>query len=309
MPKVVSIRFHNAGKVYHFDPGDLRLHLGDAVMVETAEGIDMGYVAEEAVDIPEDQIVQPLLPVIRMVTDEDQRKYEAKKGREQEAYELCLQKIEVRGLKMNLVNAEYSPDGKKVVFFFTADGRVDFRELVKDLAAVFRIRIELRQIGARDQARMVGGLGMCGRELCCCSFLDGFIPVSIKMAKEQGLSMNPSKISGACGRLMCCLKYEQDAYEDAHARLPRQGDVVMTPKGQGMVMSTDLLRERVAVRMEQEDSSDNEHFEAEEVQVLFRKGKRFCPREEAENREHHVNVDDEAEEPEDFVPESFEEDE
>jgi cell fate regulator YaaT (PSP1 superfamily) len=309
MPKVVSIRFHSAGKVYHFDPGDLRLHLGDAVMVETAEGIDMGYVAEEAVDIPEDQIVQPLLPVIRMVTDEDQRRYEAKKGREQEAYELCLQKIESRGLKMNLVNAEYSPDGKKVVFFFTADGRVDFRELVKDLAAVFRIRIELRQIGARDQARMVGGLGMCGRELCCCSFLDGFIPVSIKMAKEQGLSMNPSKISGACGRLMCCLKYEQAAYEDAHARLPRQGDVVMTPKGQGMVMSTDLLRERVSVRMEQEDSSDNEHFEAEEVQVLFRKGKRFCPREEAENREHHVNTDVEEAESEDLIPEAYEEDE
>ena len=308
MPKVVSIRFHSAGKVYHFDPGDLRLHLGDAVMVETAEGIDMGYIAEEAVDIPEDQIVQPLLPVLRLVTDEDRSKYEAKKEREQEAYELCLQKIEARGLKMNLVNAEYSPDGKKVVFFFTADGRVDFRELVKDLAAVFRIRIELRQIGARDQARMVGGLGMCGRELCCCSFLDGFVPVSIKMAKEQGLSMNPSKISGACGRLMCCLKYEQDAYEDASARLPRQGDVVMTPKGQGTVMSTDLLRERVAVRLEYEDSSDNEHFEAEEVQVLFRKGKKFCPREEAENREHHTNTEDE-EEPEEFIPELFEEDE
>ncbi len=293
MPKVVSIRFHDAGKVYHFDPGDLRLHLGDAVMVETSEGIDMGYVAEETVDIPEDQIIQPLLPVIRLVTDEDRSKYEAKKVKEQEAYELCLQKIEARGLKMNLVNAEYSTDGKKIVFFFTADGRVDFRELVKDLAAVFRIRIELRQIGARDQARMVGGLGMCGRELCCCSFLDGFIPVSIKMAKEQGLSMNPTKISGACGRLMCCLKYEQNAYEDAYARLPRQGDVVMTPKGQATVMSTDLLRERVAVRLEYEDSTDNEHFEAEEVQILFRKGKRFCPRADSDKSGQEMTSDDE----------------
>lgn len=278
MPKVVSIRFKSAGKSYHFDPGDLRLHMGDAVIVETGEGMDMGYVAEEAVDIPEDQIIHPLRSVIRLVNDEDRSRYEAKKEKEQEAFEICMQKVEARGLKMNLVNAEYSPDTKKIVFFFTADGRVDFRELVKDLAAIFRIRIELRQIGARDQARMVGGLGMCGRELCCCSFLDGFIPVSIKMAKEQGLSMNPSKISGACGRLMCCLKYEQDAYEDARTRLPRQGDVVMTPKGQGLVMNTDLLRERVAVRLEYEDSSDNEHFEATDVKVIFRKGKRYCTR-------------------------------
>lgn len=278
MPKVVSIRFHDAGKSYHFDPGDLRLHMGDAVMVETSEGVDLGYVSEEAVDIPEDQIVHPLRTVLRKVTEKDQMKYEERKDREQEAYEICLRKIEARGLKMNLVNAEYSPDDKKIIFFFTADGRVDFRELVKDLAAVFRIRIELRQIGARDQARMVGGLGMCGRELCCCSFLNGFIPVSIKMAKEQGLSMNPSKISGACGRLMCCLKFEQGAYEDAHARLPRQGDVVMTPNGRGTVMSVDILRERVAVRPENDDDADYEHFEAEEVEILFRKGKRFCPR-------------------------------
>ncbi len=301
MPKVVGIRFHNAGKTYHFDPGEIRLHMGDAVIVETSEGPDLGYVSEEAVDIPEDQIVQPLRPVIRLVNEEDQNKYEAKKVKEQEAQEICVQKIEARGLRMNLVNAEYSADAKKIVFFFTADGRVDFRELVKDLAAVFRIRIELRQIGARDQARMVGGLGMCGRELCCCSFLDGFVPVSIKMAKEQGLSMNPSKISGACGRLMCCLKYEQDAYEDAHARLPRQGDVVMTPKGQGMVMSTDLLRERVAVRLEYEDASDNEHFEAEEVKVLFRKGKPFCPRDSEECKEcrEHQSQEDENEDGDD----------
>ena len=295
MVKVVSIRFHDAGKSYHFDPADFRLHLGDSVIVETSEGYDMGYVSEETVDLPEDQIVRPLRSVLRMTNEEDQRKYEIKKEKEKEAYEICLRKVEDRGLKMNLVNAEYSLDGKKVVFFFTADGRVDFRELVKDLAAIFRIRIELRQIGARDQARMVGGLGMCGRELCCCSFLAGFIPGSIKMAKVQGLSMNPSKISGACGRLMCCLKYEQEAYEDAHARLPRQGDIVMTPKGQGMVISTDLLRERVAVRMESVDMSDNEHFEATEVTVLSRKWKRICPREEGKKCAHHgISDEDEA---------------
>ncbi|MBN1891577.1 MAG: stage 0 sporulation family protein [Clostridiales bacterium] len=309
MPKVVSIRFHDAGKSYHFDPGDLRLHMGDAVMVETSEGLDLGYVSEEAVDIPEDQIIHPLRTVLRKVTEQDQMKYEARRDREQEAFEICLQKIEARGLKMNLVNAEYSSDDKKIIFFFTADGRVDFRELVKDLAAVFRIRIELRQIGARDQARMIGGLGMCGRELCCCSFLDGFIPVSIKMAKEQGLSMNPSKISGACGRLMCCLKFEQGAYEDAHARLPRQGDIVMTPKGRGTVMSVDILRERVAVRPENDDDADYEQFEAEEVEILFRKGKRFCPRDpeaDRKNHPHRQNDLDESSEEENLVAEEDE---
>lgn len=278
MPKVVSIRFHEAGKSYHFDPGDFRLHLGEAVIVETSIGIDLGYVAEEVVEIPQDQIVEPLRPVIRIVNEDDLKRYEEKKVKEKEAFALCQEKIEARNLKMNLVNAEYSFDGKKLIFFFTADGRVDFRELVKDLAAIFKTRIELRQIGARDQARMVGGLGLCGRELCCCSFLDGFIPVSIKMAKEQGLSMNPAKISGACGRLMCCLKYEQDAYEDAHARLPRQGDVVMTPSGKGTVISVDLLRERVAVRLEIEDEADLATFEGTMVEVLFRKGKKVAPR-------------------------------
>lgn len=289
MTKVVSIRFHEAGKAYHFDPGEFRLHLGDSVIVETSEGTDMGYVSEEAVDMPEGQIVQPLRSVVRKATPEDEDKYRIKKEREQEAYEICVQKIEARGLKMNLVNAEFSTDGKKIIFFFTADGRVDFRELVKDLAAVFRIRIELRQIGARDQARMVGGLGMCGRELCCCSFLDGFIPVSIKMAKEQGLSMNPSKISGACGRLMCCLKYEQEAYEDALSRLPRQGDTVMTPKGRGTIMNVDLLKENVAVRLEYEENSENEHFSAEEVEILLRKGKRYIAKPQGANKSAVVN--------------------
>lgn len=281
MPKVVSIRFQEAGKSYHFDPGNLKLHLGDAVIVETESGPDIGYVSEEVFDIPAERLVKPLKPVVRHVDAHDLAEHEAKKVREKEAFDICMEKITSRELDMNLINAEYSFDGKKVTFFFTADGRVDFRELVKDLAAIFRVRIELRQIGARDQARMVGGLGLCGRELCCCTFLEGFVPVSIRMAKEQGLSMNPTKISGACGRLMCCLKYEQDAYEDAHARLPKQGDVVSTVQGNGVVVSVDILRERVAVRLEREDIADLEIIPAEEVEVLMRKGKKFVP-----NAEH-----------------------
>jgi len=218
--------------------------------------------------------VEPLRPIIRFADDEDNQRYEEKKRREKEAFALCQEKVESRGLKMNLVEAEYSFDGKKLVFYFTADGRVDFRELVKDLAAVFRTRIELRQIGVRDQARMIGGLGLCGRELCCCSFLNDFVPVSIKMAKEQGLSMNPTKISGACGRLMCCLKYEQEAYEDAHARLPKQGDVVMIPQGKGTVVTVDLLREKITVRLEEDDGADLVTVFATESEVLSHKPKK-----------------------------------
>ena len=274
MPKVVSVRFHDAGKIYHFAPADFHLHLGDAVIVETSQGIDLGHIAEEAVELPMEQIIEPLLPIIRFANEEDNKRYEDKKKREKEAFAICNEKVRARGLKMNLVEAEYSFDGKKLVFFFTADGRVDFRELVKDLAAVFRTRIELRQIGVRDQARMVGGLGLCGRELCCCSFLNDFVPVSIKMAKEQGLSMNPTKISGACGRLMCCLKYEQEAYEDAHARLPKQGDIVMTAQGRGAVVSVDLLREKITVRLELDDEADLITVLASESEVLVHKSKK-----------------------------------
>ena len=275
MPKVVSVRFRDAGKIYHFDPADFHLHLGDAVIVETSQGLDLGHIAEEALDLPIKQIVEPLRPIIRFADDEDNQRYEEKKRREKEAFSLCQEKVESRGLKMNLVEAEYSFDGKKLVFYFTADGRVDFRELVKDLAAVFRTRIELRQIGVRDQARMIGGLGLCGRELCCCSFLNDFVPVSIKMAKEQGLSMNPTKISGACGRLMCCLKYEQEAYEDAHARLPKQGDVVMIPQGKGTVVTVDLLREKITVRLEEDDGADLVTVFATESEVLSHKPKKL----------------------------------
>ncbi len=274
MPKVISVRFHKAGKMYHFDPGELHLRLGDPVIVETSQGIDLGYVAQETMFLPEDKLVSPLRPVLRLADDGDLEQNHQKELKEKEAFRICQAKVESRGLDMNLVDSEYSFDGKKLIFYFTADGRVDFRELVKDLAAIFRTRIELRQIGVRDQARMVGGLGLCGRELCCCSFLSDFVPVSIKMAKEQGLSMNPTKISGSCGRLMCCLKYEQEAYEDAHARLPRQGDLVMTKEGQGSVLRVDLLREKVEVRLEREDMADLVVLPAEEVEILTRRSKK-----------------------------------
>jgi cell fate regulator YaaT (PSP1 superfamily) len=246
-------------------------------------------IAEEALDLPVEQLIKPLRPVLRLADHEDLKRYEEKKKREKEAFVLCQEKVASRGLKMNLVDAEYSFDGKKLVFYFTADGRVDFRELVKDLAAVFRTRIELRQIGVRDQAKMVGGLGLCGRELCCCAFLNDFVPVSIKMAKEQGLSMNPTKISGACGRLMCCLKYEQEAYEDAHSRLPKQGDVVMIAAGRGTVVSVDLLREKVTVRLDNEDEPDLVTVPGEEAEILSNKGKKpqqgQCPRKNCDGKD------------------------
>ena len=250
MPKVIGVRFHGNGKAYHFSPGDHLLHRGDAVIVETSQGVELAIVSDEIVDIPSDKLAAPLKGILRVATPADLAQYEANNAKEAEAFRIGQEKIQSRGLDMHLVDVEYTFDGHKIIFYFTADGRVDFRELVKDLASLFRTRIELRQIGVRDEARMIGGLGICGRELCCSSFLNDFVPVSIKMAKEQNLSMNPAKISGCCGRLMCCLKYEQDAYEDAHSRMPRPGHVVMTPEGQGMVEAINLLKETVTVRLE-----------------------------------------------------------
>ncbi len=274
MPKVVSVRFHDAGKICRFDPAGLALHIGDAVIAENAQCLDLGHVTEEVFELPSERISEPLKPIIRMANEVDLKRYEEKKIREKDAFIVCQAKILTHELSMNLVDAQYSFDGKKLVFYFTADNRVDFRELVKDLAAIFRTRIELRQIGVRDQARMVGGLGLCGRELCCCSFLHDFVPVSVKMVKEQGLSMNPAKISGSCGRLMCCLKYEQDAYEDAHARLPKLGDVVMVPQGRGTVVSLDILHERLTVRLDDEEDADLLIIPAEEAEVLSQRNKK-----------------------------------
>jgi cell fate regulator YaaT (PSP1 superfamily) len=277
MPKVVGIRFHGTGKAYHFDPGENMLHQGDAVIVETVQGIELGIVADEIIDLPTEKLVAPLKGILRVATPDDMIQFEANKVKEAEAFRVCQEKIEARELDMHLVDVEYTFDGHKIIFYFTADGRVDFRELVKDLASIFRIRIELRQIGVRDEARMIGGLGICGRELCCGSFLNDFVPVSIKMAKEQNLSMNPAKISGCCGRLMCCLKYEQEAYEDAHSRMPRPGHVVMTPEGQGMVETINLLKETVTVRLDRGGEADLITLPNDDVQIIGGKPGKRCP--------------------------------
>lgn len=268
MVKVVGVRFKDAGKIYYFDPGDLEIGLNENVIVETARGIEFGYVVVPNTEIGEEEIVTPLKSVIRVATEEDKKHHEENAKKEKEAFNICLQKIEAHNLEMKLIDVEYTFDNNKVLFYFTADGRVDFRELVKDLASVFRTRIELRQIGVRDEAKMMGGLGVCGRVLCCYSFLTDFQPVSIKMAKEQGLSLNPTKISGACGRLMCCLKYEHEAYEEMISRVPKEGAIVETPDGQGVVISSSLLKELVKVKLDNENETDLKIYDASDVKVI-----------------------------------------
>ena len=248
--EVVDIQFRQGQKVYYFDPAGFECKTGDHVIIDTARGPEYGICAGGNHRIPEKDVVAPLRSVLRLATPEDEKTVARNRAEEKRAYEICLQKIADHGLDMQLVSAEYAFDGSKILFFFTADERVDFRELVKNLASVFHTRIELRQIGVRDKAKMVGGLGICGRPFCCASFLDDFQPVSIKMAKTQNLSLNPTKISGTCGRLMCCLKYEQEAYEDLLRRAPKMDSFVDTPDGRGTVVEVDLLRQRVKVRME-----------------------------------------------------------
>jgi len=268
MIKVVGVRFRNAGKVYYFDPDEFDIKTGDNVIVETARGIEFGKVVTGPKFITEEQIVAPLKKVIRIADDEDLKKVQDNKEKEKKAFDICFQKINDHKLEMKLIDVEYTFDNNKILFYFTADGRVDFRELVKDLAAVFRTRIELRQIGVRDETKMMGGLGVCGRVLCCNSFLCEFQPVSIKMAKEQGLSLNPCKISGACGRLMCCLKYEQDAYEDILGRVPKQGAIVQTPEGQGEVMEVNLLKETVKVKLDKGNEADLKIYHVSQISVI-----------------------------------------
>ncbi|MBP8988876.1 MAG: stage 0 sporulation family protein [Clostridia bacterium] len=255
MPRVVSVQFREAGKTYYFDPGNFVLQKGDAVIVETAQGKELAIV-DEIKEVSEDELVAPLKSIIRQADANDLAQYDENKQKEKEAFRVCQEKIESRGLNMRLVDVEYTFDRRKMIFYFTADGRIDFRELVKDLAAIFHTRIELRQIGVRDEARMIGGIGICGRELCCCSYLSDFVPVSIKMAKVQNLSMNPAKISGVCGRLLCCLQYEHEAYEDASSRMPRPGTVVMTDEGQGVIEHVNLLKETVTVRLDRGGEMD-----------------------------------------------------
>ena len=250
MTEVISVRFRGGCKTYYFDPRGVQVTAGEHVIVETAQGLEYAQCAEGNHEVPDEQVVEPFRPMVRIATDHDRRVLERNRAREKEAFDVCQKKILQHKLEMKLVRVECSFDGSKILFFFTADGRVDFRELVKDLAGVFRARIELRQIGVRDEAKMIGGLGICGRPFCCAQFMDEFLPVSIKMAKTQNLSLNPTKISGTCGRLMCCLKYEQDAYEDAIKRLPKNDSFVLTPDGTGNVSDVNVLKETVNVRLD-----------------------------------------------------------
>ena len=249
MIRVISVKFRDGGKSYFFDPGELEINEGDGVIVETARGIEFADVVSPVQEIDEGRVVAPLKGVIRVATDYDRELRDTNRAKEKDAFDTCVRKIAEHGLDMKLVEVEYSYNGSKVMFYFTADGRVDFRELVKDLAGVFRTRIELRQIGVRDEAKMLGGLGSCGRPVCCKAFLSDFAPVSIKMAKEQSLSLSPTKISGICGRLMCCLKYEQDCYESMRKQMPRPGRDVRTPDGDGTVLENNVITEKTRVRV------------------------------------------------------------
>jgi len=250
MTEIIGVRFKNAGKTYYFSPGNLQISMNDQVIVETARGVECGQVVIANRKVDDSRIVAPLKQVIRLATAKDIAQMEENRRREREAFRVCQEKIQQHGLDMNLVEVEYTFDNNKILFYFTADGRIDFRELVKDLAGVFRTRIELRQIGVRDESKMLGGLGICGRPFCCSTFLGDFQPVSIKMAKEQNLSLNPTKISGTCGRLMCCLKYEQEAYEDLIRITPRVGCAVRTPEGNGVVIENNLLTGMLKVTLD-----------------------------------------------------------
>jgi cell fate regulator YaaT (PSP1 superfamily) len=274
MTKIVGIRFQRAGKIYYFDPLDYELETADHVIVETARGVEMGTVLIPPKEVEDDKVVQPLKPVIRVATDEDERVVERNREREVEAFAICKEKIARHGLEMKLIAAEYTFDNNKLLFYFTADGRIDFRELVKDLASVFRTRIELRQIGVRDETKMLGGIGICGRELCCKAYLSDFVPVSIKMAKEQNLSLNPTKISGVCGRLMCCLKNEQETYEYLNSRMPSVGDSVTTPTGMtGQVSGVNILRQTVKVVVDTGDEREQQEYSVDEIRFTPRRRK------------------------------------
>lgn len=283
MIKVVGVRFKKTGKIYYFDPDQLKIEAGCNVIVETARGIEFGEVVMGSKEIADEEIVTPLKKVIRIATQEDKEHELENTQKEKEALCICCEKIKKHGLEMKLIDVEFTFDNNKILFYFTAEGRIDFRELVKDLATVFKTRIELRQVGVRDESKMVGGLGICGRSMCCCSFLSEFEPVSIKMAKEQGLSLNPIKISGTCGRLMCCLKYEQRAYEELIKKLPKVGAVVSTSQGQGTVVEVNVLTETIRVRLDVQDEADIRTFKAVELKIL-------------KDAKHDESIDEETEE-------------
>lgn len=274
MEMVVGVRFRNVGKIYYFNPKNYKVKVGDHVIVETARGVEYGRVVLDPRSVKEDEVVHPLKEVLRVATKEDEEHEAENRVKEKEAFKICKKKIREHGLEMKLIDAEYTFDNNKVLFYFTADGRIDFRQLVKDLASVFKTRIELRQIGVRDETKILGGIGICGRTLCCHTYLSEFAPVSIKMAKEQNLSLNQTKISGVCGRLMCCLKNEQETYEELNRRLPGIGDTVTTPDGiQGNVQSVNVLRQLVKVVVEIGDEKEIQEFPVGELKFRSRKKK------------------------------------
>ena len=268
MVKVVGVRFKKAGKIYYFDPDELDINKDSSVIVETARGIEYGQVVIANREVSEEAIVAPLKKVIRIATEKDIQQAAENRKKEKQAFDTCLQKINQHNLGMKLVDVEYTFDNNKILFYFTADGRIDFRELVKDLATIFKTRIELRQIGVRDETKMLGGMGFCGRELCCSSYLGEFEPVSIKMAKEQSLSINPAKISGTCGRLMCCLKYEHEVYEEKLKRIPKVGAIVSTCDGQGVIVEINLLKELIKVKLDKNDEADFKIYEINQIEIM-----------------------------------------
>ena len=274
MTRVIGVRFRNVGKIYYFSPKNLEIHAGDHVIVETARGVEYGNVVLPPRDVEDEKVIQPLKEVIRIANPQDDKKEEINRKKEKEAFQVCLKKIREHGLEMKLIDVEYTFDNNKILFYFTADGRIDFRELVKDLAAIFTTRIELRQIGVRDETKILGGIGICGRPLCCHTYLSEFVPVSIKMAKEQNLSLNPTKISGVCGRLMCCLKNEEETYEELNRKLPNTGDRVTTPEGlKGEVQSVNVLRQLVKVIVDVEDEKEIREYQASELKFKTRQKK------------------------------------
>ena len=286
MTEVISVKFKNRGKVYFFDPHGIAVRTGEKVVVETSRGLELAECVQGSHAVPDETVVQPLRSLARIATKDDLRIEEINRRREKEAFAICKQKIAEHGLDMKLVDVECSFEGNKTMFFFTSDGRVDFRELVKDLASVFRNRIELRQIGVRDESKMIGGLGICGQPFCCSRFLKDFQPVSIKMAKEQNLSLNPTKISGICGRLMCCLKYEEDVYEELNKKLPRVGDIISTPDGTGEILTTNVLMQQVkaAVRKAENDPPTIGFYHVDEIKLIRSKKKR---KQNPEGEKHH----------------------
>lgn len=301
MTRVIGVRFRTAGKIYFFDPVSFVIKRGDHVIVETARGVEYGTVVCDPKEVEDEKVVQPLKPVLRIATDRDDEQERKNKEKEKDAFKVCLEKIQKHGLEMKLIDAEYTFDNNKVLFYFTADGRIDFRELVKDLAAVFKTRIELRQIGVRDETKIVGGIGICGRPLCCHAHLSEFIPVSIKMAKEQNLSLNPTKISGVCGRLMCCLKHEEDTYEELNRRLPNIGDQVTTKEGlRGEVQSVSVLRQQVKVIVENGDEKEVHEYPVDDLRFKrkHKKEKIQLSKEELkeleklEKQDHTAGLDD-----------------